>query len=183
MAEALLRGSTDRPRARRIARSASGYDLHRLVEGRPLILGGVTIPFERGPGGPLRRRRAVPRGHRRGARRRGARRHRAALSRHRSARGRARRASSCCGARSRSSAQAGYAVVNVDAVVIAERPKLAPHVDGDARERWPRALGVDRRARQREGQDQRGRRTRSAAARRSPCTRSRCSRDRRSSNR
>jgi 2-C-methyl-D-erythritol 4-phosphate cytidylyltransferase / 2-C-methyl-D-erythritol 2,4-cyclodiphosphate synthase len=28
-----------------------GYDLHRLVEGRPLILGGVTIPFERGPHG------------------------------------------------------------------------------------------------------------------------------------
>lgn len=25
-----------------------GYDIHRLVEGRPLILGGVTIPFERG---------------------------------------------------------------------------------------------------------------------------------------
>lgn len=25
-----------------------GYDVHRLVEGRPLILGGVTIPFERG---------------------------------------------------------------------------------------------------------------------------------------
>ncbi|MCX5771869.1 MAG: 2-C-methyl-D-erythritol 2,4-cyclodiphosphate synthase [Candidatus Hydrogenedentes bacterium] len=25
-----------------------GYDLHRLVEGRPLILGGVRIPFEKG---------------------------------------------------------------------------------------------------------------------------------------
>lgn len=25
-----------------------GYDLHRLEEGRPLILGGVTIPFEKG---------------------------------------------------------------------------------------------------------------------------------------
>lgn len=25
-----------------------GYDSHRLVEGRPLVLGGVTIPFERG---------------------------------------------------------------------------------------------------------------------------------------
>lgn len=25
-----------------------GYDVHRLVAGRPLILGGVTIPFERG---------------------------------------------------------------------------------------------------------------------------------------
>ena len=25
-----------------------GYDLHRLVEGRPLILGGVKVPFEKG---------------------------------------------------------------------------------------------------------------------------------------
>ncbi len=25
-----------------------GYDSHRLVEGRPLIIGGVEIPFERG---------------------------------------------------------------------------------------------------------------------------------------
>ena len=32
-------------------RVGSGYDLHRLVEGRPLILGGVTIPFERGLAG------------------------------------------------------------------------------------------------------------------------------------
>ena len=29
-------------------RAGLGYDIHRLVEGRPLILGGVTIPFERG---------------------------------------------------------------------------------------------------------------------------------------
>ena len=29
-------------------RVGTGYDLHRLVEGRPLILGGVTIPFDRG---------------------------------------------------------------------------------------------------------------------------------------
>lgn len=25
-----------------------GYDVHRLVDGRPLILGGVNIPFEKG---------------------------------------------------------------------------------------------------------------------------------------
>ena len=29
-------------------RIGTGYDLHRLVEGRPLILAGVQIPFERG---------------------------------------------------------------------------------------------------------------------------------------
>ena len=35
----------------RTGRAGIGYDLHRLVEGRPLILGGVTIPFERGLAG------------------------------------------------------------------------------------------------------------------------------------
>ncbi|MBT5855556.1 2-C-methyl-D-erythritol 2,4-cyclodiphosphate synthase [bacterium] len=29
-------------------RIGQGYDVHRLVEGRPLILGGVEIPFEKG---------------------------------------------------------------------------------------------------------------------------------------
>lgn len=29
-------------------RIGQGYDLHALVAGRPLILGGVTIPFEKG---------------------------------------------------------------------------------------------------------------------------------------
>jgi 2-C-methyl-D-erythritol 2,4-cyclodiphosphate synthase len=29
-------------------RSGIGYDVHRLVEGRKLILGGVEIPFEKG---------------------------------------------------------------------------------------------------------------------------------------
>ncbi|WDN87768.1 2-C-methyl-D-erythritol 2,4-cyclodiphosphate synthase [Desulfosarcina sp. BuS5] len=29
-------------------RIGNGYDVHRLVKGRKLILGGVTIPFEKG---------------------------------------------------------------------------------------------------------------------------------------
>lgn len=29
-------------------RVGQGYDVHQLVEGRPLILGGVTIPFHKG---------------------------------------------------------------------------------------------------------------------------------------
>lgn len=29
-------------------RIGTGYDVHRLVEGRPLVIGGVTIPYERG---------------------------------------------------------------------------------------------------------------------------------------
>lgn len=29
-------------------RIGHGYDVHRLTEGRPLVLGGVTIPYEKG---------------------------------------------------------------------------------------------------------------------------------------
>jgi 2-C-methyl-D-erythritol 2,4-cyclodiphosphate synthase len=32
-----------------LIRIGHGFDAHQLVEGRPFILGGVTIPFERGP--------------------------------------------------------------------------------------------------------------------------------------
>jgi len=32
-----------------VPRVGTGYDLHRLVEGRPLILAGVVVPFGRGP--------------------------------------------------------------------------------------------------------------------------------------
>ncbi len=41
VAEHLLSGSGE-------LRVGHGYDLHRLVEGRPLILGGVHVPYERG---------------------------------------------------------------------------------------------------------------------------------------
>jgi len=47
IAEAISRGA----KPARTGRAGLGYDLHRLVEGRPLILGGVTIPFERGLAG------------------------------------------------------------------------------------------------------------------------------------
>ncbi len=43
IAERLLRGDGGVT-----LRIGNGYDLHRLVSGRPLILGGVHIPFERG---------------------------------------------------------------------------------------------------------------------------------------
>jgi 2-C-methyl-D-erythritol 2,4-cyclodiphosphate synthase len=39
----LLRAST--------ARTGIGYDLHRLAEGRPLIVGGIELPFDKGPVG------------------------------------------------------------------------------------------------------------------------------------
>jgi 2-C-methyl-D-erythritol 2,4-cyclodiphosphate synthase len=54
MAEALVHGIDLRPvgdRGLPVIRVGSGYDLHRLVEGRPLILGGVAIPFDRGLAG------------------------------------------------------------------------------------------------------------------------------------
>ena len=34
-----------------MTRVGHGFDAHPLVEGRPLVLGGVTIPFERGAQG------------------------------------------------------------------------------------------------------------------------------------
>jgi len=34
-----------------MTRSGFGFDLHPLVPGRPLVLGGVTVPFELGLGG------------------------------------------------------------------------------------------------------------------------------------
>ena len=54
MAEALVHGRNLRPAGDRglpVIRVGSGYDLHRFVEGRPLILGGVTVPFDRGLAG------------------------------------------------------------------------------------------------------------------------------------
>lgn len=49
IAESLIdTGQRSRPHEVRVG---IGYDLHRLVEGRPLILGGVRIPFDRGPSG------------------------------------------------------------------------------------------------------------------------------------
>jgi 2-C-methyl-D-erythritol 4-phosphate cytidylyltransferase / 2-C-methyl-D-erythritol 2,4-cyclodiphosphate synthase len=38
-----------RERLASTARVGTGYDLHRLVHGRPLILAGVMLPFDRGP--------------------------------------------------------------------------------------------------------------------------------------
>jgi len=46
--EAAKRRLTQAARAEPTTRVGTGYDLHRLVEGRPLILGGVAIPFDKG---------------------------------------------------------------------------------------------------------------------------------------
>jgi 2-C-methyl-D-erythritol 2,4-cyclodiphosphate synthase len=34
-----------------LSRTGIGYDLHRLETGRPLILGGIHVPFDKGPVG------------------------------------------------------------------------------------------------------------------------------------
>ncbi len=47
-AAAVAAAAPGRPIGSGLLRVGTGYDLHRLVEGRPLVIGGVTIPFERG---------------------------------------------------------------------------------------------------------------------------------------
>jgi 2-C-methyl-D-erythritol 4-phosphate cytidylyltransferase/2-C-methyl-D-erythritol 2,4-cyclodiphosphate synthase len=109
-------------------RIGQGYDLHRLAPGRPLVLGGVTIPFELGLMGHSDAdivchavTDAVL-----GAAGLGD------IGRHfpdtdpgfKDADSVALLAAACGLVR-----DAGYAVVNVDVTVIAERPKLAPHAD------------------------------------------------------
>ncbi len=118
-----------------------GYDLHRLVEGRPLVLGGVTIPFDRGLDGHSD---ADAIAH-------------ALIDAVLGAAGQGDigrlfpdtdqrwRGASSLDLLTRAVAvvrAAGCRVVNVDLVVIAERPKLAPHLDA-MRQALAGPLGVD----------------------------------------
>jgi 2-C-methyl-D-erythritol 4-phosphate cytidylyltransferase/2-C-methyl-D-erythritol 2,4-cyclodiphosphate synthase len=122
-------------------RTGIGYDLHRLVEGRALILGGVTIPYDRGLAGHSDADvlahavtdavlGAVARGdigrhfpdtdpQWKGASSLAMLRHAVSLAQH-----------------------AGFVVSNVDAVIIAERPKLVPHIDA-IRASLAETIGVD----------------------------------------
>ncbi|MEM8558728.1 MAG: 2-C-methyl-D-erythritol 2,4-cyclodiphosphate synthase [Bacteroidota bacterium] len=118
-----------------------GYDVHRLVEGRPLILGGVTVPYTHGL---LGHSDADVLAH--------------AIT------------DALLGAASLGDigahfpdtdpqwkgadslkllaasvalvAEAGFAVGNVDATVVMQRPKLRPHIDA-MRANLARVLGVD----------------------------------------
>ncbi len=109
-------------------RIGQGYDVHALVPGRPLIIGGVTVPYERGllghsdadvllhavtdalfgaaALGDIGRHFPDTDAHFAGANSR-------VLLRE-------------CAARIR---QAGFTIVNVDSTVIAQAPKLAPHIE------------------------------------------------------
>ncbi len=138
LAEAILRAGKKEGGAMRIGH---GYDVHRLVEGRPLILGGVNIPYEKGLlghsdadvlthavmdamlgaaalgdiGGMFPDTDPAYAGA-----------DSLALLRQVAERIRA----------------AGYAVGNIDATVLAQRPKLKPYIDG-MRQRLAEAMGID----------------------------------------
>jgi 2-C-methyl-D-erythritol 2,4-cyclodiphosphate synthase len=109
-------------------RAGTGYDIHRLVEGRRLVLGGVVIPYQRGLDGHSDADalthavidalfgatglpdigRNFPPGDPRYA---GADSIELLREAHRRAR------------------TAGWSPASMDATVICERPKLAPHID------------------------------------------------------
>ncbi len=117
-----------------------GYDVHRLTEGRRLILGGVEIPFEKGL---LGHSDADVLLHAITDALFGA----AAMgdigSHFPDTDPRWKGADSlllleACG---RELAEAGWRVSNIDAVIVAQRPKLLPHVPR-MRENIARALGI-----------------------------------------
>ncbi len=109
-------------------RIGQGYDVHALVPGRPLVIGGVTVPYDRGLLGhsdadvllhaitdALFGAAAL-----------------GDIGRHfpdtdaRFAGADSRALLRECAARL---AQAGFSIENVDSTVIAQAPKLAPHID------------------------------------------------------
>jgi 2-C-methyl-D-erythritol 4-phosphate cytidylyltransferase/2-C-methyl-D-erythritol 2,4-cyclodiphosphate synthase len=122
------------------ARVGTGYDLHRLVEGRLLILGGVTIPFDRGLAGYSDADavcHAVTDAILGAA---GA----GDIGRHFPNTDPQWQGASSIDLLRRAMAvvrQMGLAIGNVDATVIAERPKLVPHIDA-MRANLAEALGV-----------------------------------------
>ena len=121
-------------------RVGTGYDLHRLVEGRPLILGGVTVPYERGLLGHSDADAvchavtdavlgAVAAGD---------------IGRHFPDTDPQFRGASSLDLLSRAAAivrDRGFTIINVDVVVIAERPKLAPYIEA-MRGQVAAALGI-----------------------------------------
>jgi len=109
-------------------RVGTGYDLHRLVEGRPLVLGGVTVPADRGALGHSDADVVC---------------HAATdailgaaclgdIGRHFPDSDQRWKDASSIELLRRAVAMvhtAGFRVVNLDVVVVLERPKIAPHLD------------------------------------------------------
>jgi 2-C-methyl-D-erythritol 4-phosphate cytidylyltransferase/2-C-methyl-D-erythritol 2,4-cyclodiphosphate synthase len=140
MSEALLNGG--RPHSQSgIPRVGTGYDLHRLEAGRPLIIGGVQIPHETGLAGHSDAdvlchavTDAIL-----GAAAAGD------IGQHfpdTDAKWKGANSIELLKGAVAIVAAAGYAVSNVDAVVIAERPKIAPHIPA-MRANLAQAIGID----------------------------------------
>lgn len=120
-------------------RIGHGYDVHRLVPGRKLILGGVNIPYEKGLDGHSDADVLVH----------------AVMDALLSAAalgdigklfpdtdGRYLGADSIALLREVKGRLMGYAISNIDATVIAQRPKLVPHIDA-MRQNIAGALSLD----------------------------------------
>ncbi|HKC55711.1 MAG TPA: 2-C-methyl-D-erythritol 4-phosphate cytidylyltransferase [Vicinamibacterales bacterium] len=122
-------------------RIGNGYDLHRLVAGRPLVLGGVSIPFDKGLDGHSDADAvchavtdAIL-----GAASAGD------IGRHFPDTDPAWKGADSVDLLKRAVAivkAAGFGVANVDVIVIAQRPKLSPYVDS-MRASLACALGID----------------------------------------
>jgi 2-C-methyl-D-erythritol 2,4-cyclodiphosphate synthase len=121
-------------------RVGEGWDTHRLVEGRPLVLGGITIPFAKGLLGHSDADALL---HAitdalLGAAGLGD------IGRHFPDTDPAFRGADS-GVLLQAAAQrvraAGWQVVNVDSTIVAQAPKMAPHI-GDMRERIAALLDV-----------------------------------------
>jgi 2-C-methyl-D-erythritol 2,4-cyclodiphosphate synthase len=123
-------------------RIGQGFDVHALVVGRPLIIGGVTIPFERGLDGHSDADvllhavidallGAAGLGD---------------IGRHfpdTDERYRGVDSTVLLGAAGKLVANAGYAIENVDATIIAQAPRMAPHTAAMV-DRIASVLGVAR---------------------------------------
>ena len=121
-------------------RVGMGYDLHRLAEGRALVLAGVIIPFDRGPfghsdGDVLSHAIIDAMFGAAGA---------GDIGRHFPDSDPAWKGAAGLDLLRRAVAivrERGWEVSNADATIILERPKLAPHI-GAMREKLAEALGV-----------------------------------------
>lgn len=123
-------------------RIGQGFDVHSLVVGRPLIIGGVTIPFERGLDGhsdadvllhavidALLGAAAL-----------------GDIGRHfpdTDERYRGADSVVLLSAAGKLLADAGYSIANVDATIIAQSPRMAPYIPAMV-ERIASTLGLDR---------------------------------------
>jgi 2-C-methyl-D-erythritol 2,4-cyclodiphosphate synthase len=121
-------------------RVGEGWDVHALVEGRPLVLGGVTIPFDKGLLGHSDADALL---HAitdalLGAAGLGD------IGRHFPDTDPAFRGADSVQllqAAAQRVGDAGWSIVNIDSTIVAQAPKMAPHIPA-MRERIARALGL-----------------------------------------